>query len=187
MQLDRPVGDMLRANVWVVSVTIAVIVITALVLGLVVMPMAVSIGQTRRELASGAYDLEMWRRKVARRAQLHSENLELSRRAESMGAMVERGEEPSHLLDTLIAAAEKSGIDFISIVPSEIVDHGKYREFPMEIEVRARFHNLGQFVNEIERSSTTITVVGLSIGTSEAGTRQGLLSISLEAVAYLVN
>jgi Tfp pilus assembly protein PilO len=186
-QSDRPIGDRVRAHVWVFGLIAGGVVITALLIALVFAPMAASISETRRELASGQYDLDAWRRMVARRTQLRAENIVLSRHAESTGAMVERGEEPSHLLDTLIAAATKSRIDFVSIVPSEIVDHGKYREVPMEIEVRAHFHDLGKFVNEIERSSTTIKIVGMSIKTPEEEGTQGLLRISIEAVAYLVN
>lgn len=187
VQSGRPIGDRVRANVWVLGLTAGVVVVTALVVSLVFAPMAASISETRRELASGQYDLDAWRRMVARRTQLRAENIVLSRRAESTGAMVARGEEPSHLLDALIAAADESRIDFVSIVPSEIIDHGKYREVPMEIELRARFHNLGKFVNEIERSSTTIKIVGMSIETPKGETTQGLLGISIEAVAYLVN
>jgi Tfp pilus assembly protein PilO len=187
MTSGRPLREVLRANIWFVGLAAAMILCTIIIAGFVVLPMVSAIAETRGDSASGEYDLDVWRRKAARTEQLRTENRILTARAEGMGATVARGEEPSHLLDVLIAAAGKSGIDFVSIVPSQIVDHGKYREVPLEIQLRARFHSVGRFVNEVERSSTTMKIVGISMSVPEEDVVQGSLEIGLEAVAYLVN
>ena len=67
------------------------------------------------------------------------------------------------LLRRMRALAEQGDLDLQRITPQNLTDKDFYSEWPIKIEMRGTYHNLGMFFDRIGRFSRIINVDDLSI------------------------
>jgi type IV pilus assembly protein PilO len=67
------------------------------------------------------------------------------------------------LLRRMRALAEQGDLDILRITPGNLSDRDFYSEWPIKIEMRGTYHNLGMFFDRIGRFSRIINVDDLTI------------------------
>lgn len=90
------------------------------------------------------------------------------------------------LLRRLRALAERGNLDLLRITPGNLTDRDFYSEWPIRIEIRGTYHNLGIFFDSIGRFSRIINVDDLSIGAIDPRTSAGkTITSSFTAMTFV--
>lgn len=69
----------------------------------------------------------------------------------------------SAIMSFLNQAAEKSGIDFLTIKPQKKKVYKRHQTLPIQLEINACYHSLARFINNLETSSILIKIERLRI------------------------
>jgi type IV pilus assembly protein PilO len=73
------------------------------------------------------------------------------------------------LLRSLRSIAEQGDLDLLRITPGNLTDRDFYSEWPIRIEIRGTYHNLGMFFDRIGRFSRIINVDDLAVSAVDPG------------------
>ncbi|MBU1083803.1 MAG: type 4a pilus biogenesis protein PilO [Candidatus Omnitrophota bacterium] len=89
-------------------------------------------------------------------------------------------------LEGLASIAKVSGVNIISITPSELrsaqESDGKiyYAEMPIRISAKSGYHQLAQFISNLEKGSRFVSIEDLRIQYNEGSPRQHDISMTLK-------
>ena len=103
------------------------------------------------------------------------------RLAFALRALPDKKEVPS-LLTGISSAGNEAGLDFLLFQPGKPVQKDFYSEIPVQMEVRAGFHQLAHFFDKISRLNRIVNIEDLQLTTSKEGTD---LTASCKAVTYM--
>lgn len=160
-----------------------------LVIGLAVLVIALEVVPRASTLVG---EIRGWRSDIARvtssetlvqdRAFLRAEQARLARELASMST--ERAT-TGDMLGRLDALAADSEVNLTRVEPGVPVSEGSQERVPLAVDLRGRFHDVGQYVSELEASTFRVRRLSLS-RSARSGARQstGMLeaTLSLEVV-----
>ncbi|HTP41663.1 MAG TPA: type 4a pilus biogenesis protein PilO [Nitrospiria bacterium] len=89
----------------------------------------------------------------------------------------------SALLDDLMRLAQQDGIQVISISPGVLQDHGGYVELPINLQVQARFRNLGEYLHQVQQLRQVV-LVG-RVRAELTAVEQALLTVQMDTVSFV--
>lgn len=149
-------------------------------------PVAKEVKVHKEDLARKRSDLDRLRyipdelKKV--KADLEEKKLEL----EGVQGMLPKEKEIPSLLEAITLTAQANNIDFLSFTPQDIRAGEIYDEVPIAITLKANYHNLGRFLNEIGRLHR-IVVPSIESLTGQEPTKEDpyTLSVSLTLSTYV--
>ncbi|MFO7754100.1 MAG: type 4a pilus biogenesis protein PilO [Desulfobacteraceae bacterium] len=99
----------------------------------------------------------------------------------ALRALPDKKEVPS-LLTGISKAGNEAGLDFLLFQPGSPVQKDFYSEIPVQIEVKAGFHQLAGFFDKVSRLNRIVNIEDLHLTTSKEG---GDLAASCKAVTYM--
>ena len=82
-----------------------------------------------------------------------------------VGDLLPGGQRLSAVLEELTRLARFRKIDFVAIRPDSILDKGSYLELTLQIDVKSRFQQLGDYLRMLENLPRAIVVKDLKIET----------------------
>ncbi len=98
------------------------------------------------------------------------------------GVLPDRGK-LSLLLEDLTTGARGGRVNILSVIPSAAVDKGAFLEFGLKIQLRARFRDLGTYLDRLETAAWPVNVQNLRVEATAALLPE--VQAQLETVAYL--
>lgn len=145
------------------AVVVVVIALAVFVPGLGMLSRIRQMSEQRKEVAELQEDLQQAREKQQSMEKLEEQIAE----AEARIAMVERrlpnDKQAPELFKELNDLAEDADLEYLSMVAQPVKDKGTHIEIPLEIDVTAKYHDLGKYVNSIENSERFAKIDGLKI------------------------
>jgi len=135
------------------------------------------LGQMRAEIAgySGEYDkkqveIQKGRAAEARLPELEAEIAAKQRELADLQQILPSDRETGELLRYVKNLGDQSNLDLKSFAPGGLKPAEFYKEFPIEMQVAGRYHDLGLFLDRVSKYSRIINVDNLRIsGTKERG------------------
>jgi len=101
------------------------------------------------------------------------------------GGLPDQKEIPE-LLEGLASIAKVSGVKILSITPLDLKESddrdakGYYKEMPITITAESGYHQLGQFISNLEEGSRFISIEDLRIQSNEASPRRHDVNLTLK-------
>ena len=99
----------------------------------------------------------------------------------ALRALPDKKEVPS-LLTGISNAGSEAGLDFVLFQPGTPVQKDFYSKIPVQMEVKAGFHQLASFFDKVSRLNRIVNIENLTLNTSKEG---GDLTASCKAVTYM--
>lgn len=90
----------------------------------------------------------------------------------------------SFILNSLLKASNKSGVEFISIEPLIVRDKDIFKYLKLEAKIKSGFHELGKFISEIRRLNGLFFVDNIEIGNRDK--ISGIITSNLEISVYIL-
>lgn len=109
------------------------------------------------------------------------ENLE--RKLGDIQQILPNDEETGDLLAWIKNVGDQSNLDLKSFTPGALRPADFYKEFPIEMQVLTRYHDLGIFLDRVSKYSRIINVDNLRI--SQARERDKTISVSFTATTFV--
>lgn len=120
---------------------------------------------------------------------LERENKELEERKlefEGVRGMLPKEKEIPSLLETITLTALGNGIDLLSFTPKGVEAGEMYDEIPIGMSIRANYHDLGRFLNEIGHLHRIVVPTVESLSGKEPTEEDAYtLSVSLTLSTYV--
>ncbi|HAV42432.1 TPA: hypothetical protein DCX15_00235 [bacterium] len=146
-------------------------------------PVAQEVAQYKLDLKDRQDQLERLR-KIPEELERERKDLEEKRQElVAVQGMLPREKEIPSLLKSITIIARKNGIDLLRFTPQQVKSWELYDEMPIDISVKANYHDLGKFVNEIGHLYRIVVPTVKSLKRKEPakgdpGTLSGSLTLS---------
>lgn len=137
-----------------------------------------NISQTREDIASARETLEQKQTEVRRGQaaerrlpELEREIVNLERQLTDIAQILPRDTETGDLLRWIKNNSDESNLDLKSFSPGGLRPVEFYKEFPIEMQVTGKYHDLGLFLDRVANYTRIINVdkLTMSANTGEAG------------------
>lgn len=146
-----------------VAITLLVIVATVAFPGLGLLSGLRKIGTVRSELALRTKELEDAKNKEKYLPQLRERIGEAEAEIEEVERRLPNDKRAPELFKELNDLAAVAKQKYMSMEARPVVEKSTYIEIPLEINLKADYHNLGKYINMIERSKRFAKVDGIDI------------------------
>ena len=145
------------------AVTLLVIVATVALPGLGLLPGLRRIAVVRSDLAERTQELEDAKNKEKYLPQLKERIAEAEADIEEVERRLPNDKRAPQLFKELNDLASVAKQQYMSMEARPVVEKSAYIEIPLEINLKADYHNLGRYINMIERSKRFAKVDGIDI------------------------
>ena len=146
-----------------VAVTLLVIVATVAFPGLGLLTGLRKIATVRLELVERTEELEDAKNKEQYLPQLRDRIAEAETEIEEVERRLPNDKRAPELFKELNDLADVAKQKYMSMEARPVVEKSTYIEIPLEINLKADYHNLGRYINMIERSKRFAKVDGIDI------------------------
>ncbi len=157
---------------------------------LLMRPQLSSSAKASQEIKKLAGDFKKAKEDLAKSGGYQKEVDRLKEKFESMSRKVKSKEEVSLILERVSRLAYKNGIKIDQMVPNsqeiEVLvknNDRSYSALPILVEAKTGYHNLGKFINDIERDDMFLTVDSFTISTIMES-RQLEVQLTLKAIVF---
>lgn len=99
----------------------------------------------------------------ARLPEFEAEIVDLERKLGDIQQILPTNQETGDLLAWIKNVGDQSNLDLKSFAPSGLKPVEFYKEFPIQMDVIGRYHDLGLFLDRVSKYSRIINVDGLSV------------------------
>jgi type IV pilus assembly protein PilO len=148
------------------------------------------LGQKREQIATLQEEFSEKERKItegraieARLPEIEREIARLEQQLHDIQQILPTDRETGDLLRWIKNLGDQSNLDLKSFSPGTLQPHEFYKEFPIEMQMVGRYHDLGIFLDRVSKYSRIINVDNLRVGSAkEAGKT---ISVSLTATTFV--
>ncbi len=98
--------------------------------------------------------------------------------------MLPKEKEIPQLLKDISGLGQNAGLDFLSFSPGGEVPKDFYAEFPISIEVKGPYHNMGFFLDQVSKLNRIVTVSNISMSSPKREGNEMLLKSSCQLTTY---
>src|SRR3990172_4406530 len=109
----------------------------------------------------------------------------LQRKLGDIQQILPTGPETGDLLRWIKNLADQSSLDLKSFGPGAMKPVEFYKEFPIDMNVVGRYHDLGIFLDRVSKYSRIINVDGLRMGTNAGGGGEKTIRASFTATTFV--
>ncbi len=96
---------------------------------------------------------------------------------------IKKGKITSFILNSLLKASTKSGVEFISIEPLDIRDKNGFKYLKLQAKTKSGFHELGRFISEIRRLNGLFFVDNIEMENKDK--MSAIITTKLEISVYI--
>ncbi len=167
-------------------ILVAGLAVAAVYGSIFIVPKVVELPKVSREINDLNRKIDLVGDRVRRLDSMKQKLNDLKGEMEGYAKGLPKEKEIPEFLEELSSIAKVSGIKILSITPSALSGAqggGHYKEMPINISAKCGYHQLGQFISEIELSKRFITVGDLQIRQDENTPSKHLVNIVL--IAYV--
>lgn len=93
----------------------------------------------------------------------------------------------STIVDQVFHEAKSEDVRVLQMRPADQIKHEGYLEIPISVEVKGSYHEIGRFVNNIERSKYLMKVVKVSLTSEENSNSLLTAQIALKVIVLKRN
>ncbi len=129
-------------------------------------------------------DLQKAKAKAANREKLKAELAATEELFQETAALLPKEKEIPGLLTNISALGRGSGLDFITFKPGKDVPKDFYSEIPISIKVRGPYHNMGIFLDQVNKLDRIVTVSNISMKGPKQVAGEMLLNSDCKLVTY---
>jgi type IV pilus assembly protein PilO len=167
-------------------------VFAGLALGVVVAAYFVwpDLGQKRAQIATLQEEFSEKERKItegraieARLPEIEREIARLEQQLRDIQQILPTDRETGDLLRWIKNLGDQSNLDLKSFSPGTLQPHEFYKEFPIEMQMVGRYHDLGIFLDRVSKYSRIINVDNLRVGSAKESGKT--ISVSLTATTFV--
>lgn len=175
---------------WYGQITAFVVVAAA---GLVVaqqslvIPRREAVAVRRQELVEGRLDLDAARQTASHRFELEAELHALELRLDRGRAVLGEAQDRSQLLRQLQTLAVQTSLSIRSFTPHAVLPQELHAEWPIHLELRGTYHNLGVFFDRVNKVSQVITISDLVIHAVAPPARNATIAVECTVTTYVLN
>lgn len=145
-------------------------------------PQHKTLNKLKKEYQAQQKKLKDYKKKARELAEYEKKFQEARDRLEfALRALPDKKEVPS-LLTGISTAGNEAGLDFLLFQPGKPVQKDFYSEIPVQMRVKAGFHQLATFFDKISRLNRIVNIEDLQLTTSNQGAD---LTASCKAVTYM--
>ncbi len=98
--------------------------------------------------------------------------------------MLPKEKEIPQLLKDISGLGQNAGLDFISFSPGNESPKDFYAEFPINIEVKGPYHNMGFFLDQVSKLNRIVTVSNIKMSSPKKEGNEMLLKSSCKLMTY---
>lgn len=98
--------------------------------------------------------------------------------------MLPEQREIPQLLKDISALGQNAGLDFITFKPGSERPKDFYAEFPININVKGPYHNMGFFLDQVSKLNRIVTVSNIKMGGAKADRNELVLNSSCSLTTY---
>lgn len=168
-----------------VVVTLLVIVATVAFPGLGLLSGLRRMSVTQAELVQRTQELEDAKNKEKYLPQLKERIAEAEAEIEEVESRLPNDKRAPQLFKELNDLAAVAKQTYMSIEARPVVEKSTYIEIPLEINLKADYHNLGRYINMIERSKRFAKVDGINIEYDFDDTPNQNVSLTLSTFMFV--
>jgi len=129
-------------------------------------------------------ELQKAKAKAANREKLKAELAATEELFQETAALLPKEKEIPGLLTNISALGRGSGLDFITFKPGKDIPKDFYSEIPISIKVRGPYHNMGIFLDQINKLDRIVTVSNINMGGPKQVAGEMLLNSDCRLVTY---
>ena len=129
-------------------------------------------------------ELQKAKAKAANHEKLKAEVAATEALFEETAALLPKEKEIPGLLTNISALGRGSGLDFISFKPGKDIPKDFYSEIPISIKVRGPYHNMGIFLDQVNKLDRIVTVANINMGGPKQVEGEMLLNSNCRLVTY---
>lgn len=146
--------------------------------------MKTEIATLEDELATKNHEIQKGRLIEERLPQFEMEIAELERRLGDVQQILPTNRETGDLLAWIKNLGDQSNLDLKSFAPGKLTPVEWYHEFPIEMQVIGRYHDLGLFLDRVSKYQRIINVDNLRISSARSGTKTIAASFTATTFVY---
>jgi len=170
-----------------------VLIFLAMALGIVAVAYWIypNLAQDREEIARLEDEYTEKERKILegqaieqRLPEFEREIASLERRLGDVQQILPKDEETGDLLRWIKNLGDQSNLDLKSFAPGALKPVEFYKEFPIEMQVVARYHDLGIFLDRVSKYSRIINVDNLRLNSAQEGDKTIRASFTATTFVY---
>ncbi len=98
--------------------------------------------------------------------------------------MLPKEKEIPQLLKDISGLGQNAGLDFISFSPGSESPKDFYAEFPINIEVKGPYHNMGFFLDQVSKLNRIVSVSNIKMNSPKKEGNEMLLKSSCKLMTY---
>lgn len=98
--------------------------------------------------------------------------------------MLPEEKEIPQLLKDISALGQNAGLDFITFKPGSERPKDFYAEFPININVKGPYHNMGFFLDQVSKLNRIVTVSNIKMGGAKTDRNELVLNSSCSLLTY---
>lgn len=98
--------------------------------------------------------------------------------------MLPKEKEIPQLLKDISGLGQNAGLDFLSFSPGGETQKDFYAEFPININVKGPYHNMGFFLDQVSKLNRIVTVSNISMGSPKKEGSELLLRSTCKLITY---
>ena len=130
--------------------SIAVIMLLVIVALFIYTPLIKNTIKKRRKLMTSEETYIKHTSEIDETKSMEEENVALQEELEKYAGIKEE-KMSSFILNSLLKASNKSGVEFISIDPLDIREKQGFKYLKLEAKTKSGFHEIGRFISEVRR------------------------------------
>jgi len=155
-----------RSKKAIVFYVLGVIIILSLLTVLVYVPFIKSASKKRKKLVKSEGIYREHSSEINAVTNIDKEN-EFLKKTLKKYSSIKVEKVTSYILNSLLKASKKSGVEFISIEPVDMRDKNGFKYLKLKARTRSGFHELGLFLSEIRRIDGLFFVDNIEIENKE--------------------
>jgi len=136
------------------------------------------------DLAAKDHEIQKGRAIEARLPAFEREIAELERKLGDVQQILPTNRETGDLLRWIKNLGDQSNLDLKSFAPGKLTPVEWYKEFPIEMQVIGRYHDLGIFLDRVSKYSRIINVDNLRIDAAKSGDKTIRASFKATTFVY---
>ncbi|MDP2938777.1 MAG: type 4a pilus biogenesis protein PilO [Candidatus Omnitrophota bacterium] len=132
-------------------------------------------------------DLRKAKKDIASQKEFKDKLTLLKGKIEEIGASVKPEEELPSILDTISRTANRTSVKITQLKPLKeertvVLKTGKtlFYQIPVLIDVRCGYHELGKFLNELERGDLFLKIIALEVTTNQDDILHHLVRLTIQ-------
>ncbi|MBC8209084.1 MAG: type 4a pilus biogenesis protein PilO [Desulfobulbaceae bacterium] len=100
------------------------------------------------------------------------------------GKLLPKKKEIPALLTNISSLGRSAGLDFLTFKPLSDIDKDFYAEIPVDIHVQGPYHNVGLFLDQVNKLDRIVTVSNINLGGPKKDENEMILSSTCRLVTY---